>query len=477
MPKNLRTFLEEVRERWPDQLKVVNREVKPEFEVTGLLAALERRQQFPVVQFNHVRGSRLPLLINLFGTYDRVALAMGCSSVWEAIVQQAEREANPVPTYVASEAPVKDIILKGAEADLGVLPITVHNELDAGKFVCSGATIVKDPITGAHNLGIYRHQVFGPHELGYFVNPSHHGNYVRVHYEELGEPMPVAIAIGHHPAMLMAATSQTPGIGGEYELAGALMGEPMGLVAAETQPLMVPAEAEIVIEGHVLPGHRRDEGPFGEYPWYYTGTGERPVISVTAITMRRDAIYQDINAAHPEHNTLGMIPKAGSIWRRVKESVPHAVAMNMPISGCARLHCYISIKKRADGEPKQAAFAALAAEANLKMVVIVDDDIDVFNEQEVLWAVATRFQADKDLVVMPNCLGAHLDPSAYDLTRLKHGAMDTKIIIDATKPAPPTPFPPRARVPEEVVARMRPEEYLEEYTAVGAGRSGQAAGA
>jgi 2,5-furandicarboxylate decarboxylase 1 len=396
---------------------------------------------------------------------------MGCNSVWEAIQQQAEFEASPIPTHEATDAPVKEVILKGKDVDLDILPITVHNELDAGLFVCSGATIVKDPITGAHNTGIYRHQVFSQNELGYFVNPSHHGNYVRVHYEELNEPMPVAIAIGHHPAMLMSATSQTPGIGGEYELMGALMGESVALVKAETQDIMVPAEAEIVIEGYVKPGHKRDEGPFGEYPWYYTGTGERPVITVTAITMRRDAIYQDINAAHPEHNTLGMIPKAGSVWRRIKETVPHAVAMNMPISGCSRLHCYVSIRKRADGEPKQAAFAALAAEANLKMVVIVDDDVDVFNEQEVLWAVATRFEADRDLIVMPNCLGAHLDPSAYDITRLKHGAMATKLILDATKPAPPTTFPPRALVPADVVERMRPEEYLEEYRPLATTRS------
>lgn len=463
MPKNLRTFLDEVCVRWPDQVKVVNKEVDPTFEITGLLSHLERQRQFPVVQFNRVCGSRLPVLINLFGTYDRVALAMGSPSVWQAIVDQSEFEVNPIAPHESKDAPVKDIVLTGKDADLSVLPITVHNALDAGKFICSGATIVKEPLTGQHNLGIYRHQLQGSQQLGYFVNPSHHGNYVRVHYEELNEPMPVAIAIGHHPAMLMAAGSQTPGIGGEYELAGSLMGESMGLVRAETQDLLVPAEAEIVVEGHILPGHKQDEGPFGEYPWYYTGTGDRPVITVTGITMRKDAIYQDINAAHPEHNTLGMIPKAGSIWRRVKDSVPHAKAMSLPISGCSRLHCYISIKKRADGEPKQAAFAALAAEANLKLVVVVDDDIDVFNEEEVLWAVATRFQADTDMIVMPNCLGAHLDPSAYDITRLKHGAMDTKIIMDATKPAPPTSFPVRALVPSEVVDKMKPEEYLENY--------------
>jgi 2,5-furandicarboxylate decarboxylase 1 len=461
VPKNLRTFLDDIRTTYPDQMRCVRREVDPKWEVTGLLAALEKRGEFPVVQYDHVRGSKLPLVINLFGTFERCALAMGQPDVWSAIVDSADTEAAPVATHVAASAPVQEVVLTGADANLGVLPVTTHNELDAGAFVCSGATIVKDPDSGAHNLGIYRHQMFNERELGYFVNPSHHGNYVRVRYEELDRPMPVAIAVGHHPAMLLAAAAQTPRIGGEFEMAGGIMGESLGLVQAKTQDLMVPAEAEVIIEGQINPRHVRDEGPFGEYPWYYTGLGDRPVITVTGITMRKDAIWQDINAAHPEHNCLGMIPKAGSIWRRVRDAVPHATKMHLPMSGCARLHCYISLKKRADGEPKQAAFAAFAAEANLGLIVLVDDDIDVFNEPEVLWAVATRFEADRDMAIIPNALGAHLDPTAYDITRLKHGAMNTKVIIDATKPAPPTEFPTRALVPADVVAKMVPEEYLE----------------
>ena len=464
MPKNLRTFLAEVEARWPDDMRVVKRQVDPRFEVTGLLANLERSGQFPVVRFDDVKGSSLPVLINLFATYERCAVAMGQPSVWEAITGSSEREADPIATHEVTQAPCQEVVLTGDQVDLGKLPITTHNELDAGAYVCSGGTIVKDPDTGAHNLGIYRHQVFGPRELGYFVNPSHHGNYVRVRYEELDRPMPVAIAVGHHPAMLLASAAQMPRIGGEFEMAGGIMGESMGLIKAVTQDIMVPAEAEVIIEGQIEPRHKRDEGPFGEYPWYYTGLGDRPVITVTGITMRKDAIWQDINAAHPEHNCLGMIPKAGSIWRRVLDAVPHATKMNLPMSGCARLHCYISLRKRADGEPKQAAFAAFAAEANLKLVVLVDDDIDVFNEPEVLWAVATRFQGDQDLAVIPNALGAHLDPTAFDITRLAHGAMSTKLIIDATKPAPPTDFPKRALVPAAVVDQMKPDLYLEPLT-------------
>jgi 2,5-furandicarboxylate decarboxylase 1 len=451
MPKNLRTYLDQVAAHWPDQLQSVSEPVDPKFGVTGLLAALEQRKEFPAVLFTNVKGSKIPNLINLLATDDRIALAMGSSTTRDAIHDQAAREAAPIEPHETTDAPVKEVILTGDQVDLGVLPITTHNELDGGPFICSGATFTRDPDTGAINAGIYRAQVHGPRQLGYFVDPAHHGHYIRAKNEEQGLPTPVAIAIGHHPALLLGAAAQHPGVGGELGLAGGLMGESLGLVKAETQDLLVPAEAEIIIEGYVPPDVRREEGPFGEFPWYYTESGQRPVIEVTAITMRRDAIYQDVNAAHPEHNRMGMIPRAASILRRVRESVPSVKDVFMPLSGTSRLHCYISMTKRVDGEPKQAAYAAMAADHNLKFIVVVDDDIDVFNETEVLWAVATRFNADRDMLMLPYSLGAWLDPSAYDITRNAHGPLNTKLVLDATRPAPPARFPARAQVPAAVV--------------------------
>jgi len=204
----------------------------------------------------------------------------------------------------------------------------------------------------------------------------------------------------------------------------------------------------------------RDEGPFGEWPRYYTGIGERPFIKVTAITMRKDAIYHDVMPAHNEHNMIGALPRMGSLLRRVKEVLPSVKAVNLPLSGGGRAFCYISLRKRSDGEPKQAAFAALGTEPNTTLVVLVDEDINVFNEPEVLWAIATRFEADKDLIIMPNCIGAHLIPTAYDLTRAKHGIMQTKLIFDATMPAKPTPFPKRADVPRSIEDKINLGEYL-----------------
>jgi 2,5-furandicarboxylate decarboxylase 1 len=170
--------------------------------------------------------------------------------------------------------------------------------------------------------------------------------------------------------------------------------------------------------------------------------------------MRRNPIYQSIHSAHFEHNIIGAAPRLGSLFRRIQEAVPSLTGVNMPMSGAARAHCYISVKKRAEGEPKQAALAAFVTDPSIKHVIVVDEDIDVFNETQVLWALAMRFQADRDLVIIPNIIGSHLNPTAYGHNRLDKGPMETKLIFDATKPLPPYDFPKEAKAPEEVIKRV-----------------------
>lgn len=462
MAKDLRTFLEQVEKARPGDLVRVRREVDPVFEATGVVAKFEEKGSFPGVYFEKIKGSDIPLVINLTASYERLALSLD-TTVERMVETYAEREGRPIPMKEVKDGPVKEVIMKGDEVDLSILPILTHNELDAGPYITAGVAIVKDPDTGKQNCGIYRHQFQGKNKLGFMINPAHHANYIWHRHNELDKPMDVAIVIGHHPAFVMSAVSKLPGLGGEMEVCGGLMQEPLEVVKGETVDLLVPAHAEIVIEGKVPPHITEHEGPFGEWPWYYGAARKSNFINVTAVTMRRKPIFQDIFSAHPEHNVVGALPRMGSLYRRIKEVVPSLKAVNLPISAGSRAACYISIKKRADGEPKQAAFAALATETDIKHVYVVDDDINVFNEIEVLWAVATRFEADRDLIVMPNCLGAHLNPTAYDVTRLKHGPMQTKLIFDATRPAPPAEFPVRAVVPKEVMKRINLADYIEEY--------------
>ncbi|MGH3627261.1 MAG: UbiD family decarboxylase [Sciscionella sp.] len=462
MAKSLRTYLNELSKVHPDELVEVTKEVDAEHEVAALLEKLQQQGKFPAVLFRKVGDSDLPVLINLHASYERMALAMGVSTVLEMQTLHAERENNLRPLHWVDRdnAPVREIVLRGEEADLAAFPLTHKCEKDAGKYISAGVSILKERGTGQVNTGMYRLQLQGPRQLGFMVNPANHASHIHRDYEENGEPTPIAVVIGHHPCFYLSSVAKVPGPGHELELCGSLMGEDLDVVQGETVDLPIPAESEIVIEGYLQPGKRQYEGTFGEWPGYYNMEGPRPYIEVTAITMRRDAICQDLFNAHPEHTILGAIPRMGSLYRAVRAVCPNVVGVNLPWSGGGRSFCYISLRKRAEGEPTQAAFAAFTTEPNAKHVVIVDDDIDVFNEQDVLWAMAMRFQADRDMKVIPNALGAHLNPSAYGYNRLERGAMETKVIFDCTKPLPPVEFAERALAKQDLVHAIDPSQYL-----------------
>ncbi|MBI4489782.1 MAG: UbiD family decarboxylase [Deltaproteobacteria bacterium] len=465
MGKDLRAYLQELIEKRPQDVVMVDREVDWRFEACAVVEKFEREDKFPLVFFKKIKGSEIPLIINLGASYERLALSLGATSVEEMEKDLARMERSPIPPREMSrkEAPVKEVVLKGDQADLDILPVLTHNELDAGRYVNAAAMICKERGTGVYNMGIYRHQKQGKRQLGLMINPANHGSYVRAEYEDHNEPMEVALAIGHHPALNLAAVTKQPGIGQELEAAGAFLGEALEMVKAETVNLPVPARAEIIIEGIVPPHKRHYEGPFGEWPHYYYKEGDQPYIEVTAITMRRQPIYQSIHSAHFEHNIIGAAPRLGSLYRRIQEAVPSIKAVNLPMSGAARAHCYISLKKRAEGEPKQAALAAFITEPAIKHVIVVDEDINVFNETQVLWALAMRFQADRDLVVLQNIIGSHLNPTAYGYNRMEKGPMETKLIFDATKPLPPYEFPKEAKAPEEVMNRIDLRQYVRPF--------------
>lgn len=454
MPKDLRTFINQVLAERPGDILVVDEEVDPKFGITGIASKLAGEDRFPAVFCRKVKGSQLPVIINLTASYDRLALALG-TTVKNMVSDYADRPTTKVPPKIVakSEAPVKEIILKGAEAKLSVLPIPTHNEFDAGPYIDSDALICKDPDTGALNAGMYRIQVQKEQQLGVWFWDTHHAAHIQHKYEAMGKEMEVAIAIGHHPAFVMAAVSRVAGIGGEFEEAGALLGEPLEVVPAETVDLLVPARAEIIIEGKIPPGVRAFEGPFAEWPGTYLGESEKPIIEVTAITMRKDAIYYDVFSANREHTVLGSLPRMGMIYRTIKQYVPGVKNVNVPSH--SRMHCYISIKKEAEIDVKRAAMVAYIVEPqNLKTVIVVDDDIDVFNDAEVLWAIGTRCYLEKDLTLISRWFGpGGLSPIGYEFNAdgSKTPVMTAAMIIDATKPAPPIPYPSRAKVPQEVL--------------------------
>ena len=464
MPKDLRFFIEQLANATPDQIQMITAEVEPKFGITAIAGKLAKQGRFPALLFTNVKGSSLPLVINLTASYERLALALG-TDVSELVRAYGQRQANPLPPRLVTEAPVQEVILKGEKAKLSTLPIPTHNELDSGPYVTGGVLICKDPDTGQYNAGIYRHEVQGEQQLGVYFQGSHHGGYIYRRYCEMNRPMEVAIAIGHYPTFILGAVSKLPGSGGEFEEAGALLGEPLELVKAKTVDLMVPARAEIVIEGIMPPNETHFEGPFGEWPGYYVGEGEKPFVQVKTITMRRNAIYYDVFPANREHLVLGSLARMGSIYRRIKDVVPGVVNVNVP--AYARTHCYISIRKGQEVEVKKAAFAALLTESeNFRFIVVVDDDIDVFNEPDVMWAIGTRFRPEKDLLVVNNWCGpGGLIPSGWEYFRdeARTPIMASVMVIDATQPGAPSRYPPRAKPPEDIGGRLRLEDLLRPF--------------
>ena len=459
MNRDLRTFLREMNDA--GRLLTVSKPVAIDFEIQVIQQKLARLNRYPALYFERVKGFPNPVVSGLFGSYELLQAAIGAESRHVLASTFLEKSARSPGTVLVppEQAPVKEVKYLGDEVDLTRLPIGQHAEGDSGKYITIGCLVCKDPDTGVTNIGVYRHELKGERRLGCMINPANDGAYVFRKHKERNLPMEVAIFIRDHPAVIIGALAKNGLDHSEYDVMAGLLGEPLELVQGETVDLPVPAWAEIVIEGVIRPEIEERDGPFGEYQGYYGPPRKVPVIEVTAVTMRRDAVFHDLDPAHREHFMSGLPGKEGQILTRVKQVVPSVKAVCLPPSGCCLYHIYLSISKRVPGEGRYAGLAALGCNHNFKHVIVVDDDVDVYNEEEVLWALATRFEADKDCTFLPFTLGAHLDPTSYGESRSNEGPMTTKVIFDATRPVQ-TPFAERVRPPVDVWDAVRLEDYL-----------------
>jgi len=454
----MQSFIEHLERDMPWHVIRVKKEVSAEFEIAAILQHLEARKKQPVIIFEKVRNlngslSELPVVINLFGSRERLADAIGTTVPNLALAYLAKE--RPVPPVVVDrgEAIVKQVVQKGEAADLYQLPIVTHHEMDLGPYLTGPSAWVKDPETGWTNCAIVRAYVAGPRHLVVNFNVARHSNYYFHKYKALKRNIPLILVIGHHPAFYMGA--QTKLLTDEPEIIGGIMGEPLELTPSETwgEKILVPAQAEIVIEAEMSTSEVEIEAPFGEYTQYYAGQRLNPSCEVKAITRRKNALYLDIMPGHADHLLLDAPMIEAYLFNRIKAVVSGVIAVHMPVSGSARLHAYIQLKKSNDGEPKTVIATALSSDYRLKHVIVVDDDINIFDDDQVLWAVATRSQWDKDLVILPGMMGTRLDPSADDVVTTKGG-------IDATKPVDHRSFPQRIRIPESVMSRIKLEDYL-----------------
>lgn len=431
MGKNLRTFLDGSR----GEIIFIKEEISPDLEISAFQWELEKMGKIPILYFENplnLKGekSRFPLVTNLFSSRHRCAKAIG-TCYKKVAVDYTELESRRFDPIIidSPRASVKEVIKRGSDIDLLELPILKHHGHDAGPYITAGVLICKDPETETYNLAFHRFQVKGRDKLGVFLSPASHAAYIHRKYERRDQPMPVAVAIGHHPAFGIGAQSRVPLDVDEYSVSGGLMGEPLQLVASETwgPAFLVPGDAEIVMEGTVPPHIREEEAPFGEFTRYYGSMTQSPIIHVEAITNRQEAIYHDIFVGHADNQIPGGFAVEAAVYQAAKKAVPTVRNVYLPLSGCCRFLAYVQMKKELDGAAVTSLLPAMSVTPSLKLLIAVDEDVDIFHEEEVMWAIVTRSQWDKDIHIVPRMLGTSLDPSVRD-------GLTAKAIIDATKP-------------------------------------------
>ena len=445
--KDIRTFIRALEEK--GELLQIEEELDPKYEISGVLKALDEKKG-PAVLFKRPKGYTIPVVGNIMGTRNRLAMAMGIDEK-ELITEYLRRRNNPIPPKVVSAGPVKEVVLKENIDIPELFPVVTYSEKDSNPYLTTGVVIVKDPNSGLQTMGLHRLQVLGKNRLTILLLSPPIPQYYR-QMEEQNKPLEVAIAIGVDPVFMFSAVAWMP-VGTKFDLVGSLYEEPAEMIKGETVDLNVPVHAEIVLEGRILPHLREKDGPFGETSGYYVPY-ESPVIEVDAVTHRKDPYFQALHPWTHEAFVL-MVSWEAETFKNLQARFPGVRQLNL-MPDTVGAHAVIGVSNKDRGETRQLMLSTLIDNVYIKRVVVVDDDIDVYNPGEVEWALASRFQADSDLVVIPDLGGSPLDPST------KSGYLTAKMGLDATKPlGEPEKFE-KVDVPQDVREKTRRlvEEYL-----------------
>lgn len=459
--RSLGQYLRTLEDR-PAELEIVSRQADPAaFDVTAVLEHLEKQNRFPAVRFvrpfnaqHHT--SEFDILTNLFATRERCAEILGLPR------DDANARLGPAyadllrttrePTVISSdEAPVHENVRQGDDATFDIFPVVRHFEMDLGP-VLTMALIMRAPSESFHNVTFAKtFPEDNGRRGGITVHTPDMSRMIR-EWSRRGERVPVVNVLGHHPGFWLGSLALTPYGTNEYETIGACMGSSVRLVPSVTwgSEMLVPADAEIVVEGELVPGEQTVVNPFGEISRQYQAQEMAPVMEVKAVTYRTGAIMQDIFSAHREHFLLGLIPREGSVFNVLQREIGNVTAVHLPYSGCGRFACYISIKVVQDGQAKLTALKALSAAPMFQTIVVVDDDIDVFDEEQVLWAVHMYLDPQRDI----DLIKGMREPTDFRAMR------GNRVIIDATRPRN-IAFPTRPKVPADVLTRVALDDWLD----------------
>lgn len=417
---DLRSFLKVLEEN--NEVAYIEKEVDWKHEIAAVIATLEKKEG-PAPYFRNVKDKGFEVCGGMLGSMNRIALALGCEKeeITDFLGKCLE---NPIKPVEVKEAPCHDVVITGDDIDLSYVPIPIHAPKDGGPFITSGVIVGKEINGPVQNLSFQRMQVKGKDKLSIMINEWRHLKDFYNEAESLGKSLPISIVIGADPVIYIGAGLRYDG--DETEIAGAIRGEPIKVVKSITNDIMVPSTAEFVIEGLILPDIREEEGPLGEFTGHYSEPWSSPVIKVTAITHRKNAIYQTINGASFEHINLGNVLPREPLLKKFTTYVSKGVIdVHIPPYGAGFL-ALVKIKKKNPGEPKNIALAAMMTYVNIKNVIVVDGDVDIYNPADVMWAMSNRVIPERDIFYVPNSQGHELDLSSDSR------GVQTKMAIDAT---------------------------------------------
>ena len=469
--KNLGDFITFLEQR--GELRRIHAEVSCELEITEI-ADRTIKNGGPALLFENVAGYDMPVLINMYGTPQRMAWALGVERLDDLVERlrgtlqlvqgppqgllnklrtlgQLVHMGSFQPRTVRS-APCQEVVLQGEDVDLLQLPILKCWPLDGGRYITLPLVITRDPSTGTQNYGTYRMQVYDSRTTGMHWQTHKVGaHHYRLSRERESDRLEVAVALGGDPATIWTGSAPLPPDMDEMTVAGFIREEGVELTPAKTVDLLVPAQAEIVLEGYVVPGEEREEGPFGDHTGYYSMEDEYPVFHVTAMTRRRNAIYPTTVVGRPPMEDYYM----GKVTERVfmpmiRLMLPEVVDINMPAEGVFHNLVLVSIKKEYPGHARKVMYGlwGLGLMSLAKTIVVVDHFVDVQNPSEVAWRVANNINPDRDLVVV----SGPLDDLDIATPTPKFGG---KLGIDATQKGPLEGYPGQWPPDVEMTADIR----------------------
>src|SRR5437764_10994723 len=426
--QDLRSFVAAYASAFPSEVVHIAEPSSTEFEIMALVLEYERRRRFPILVLEQVRGFDMPIVCNVVASRRALAFALGVPASQLAL-EYARRIKDTLKPVVVADPPFRRHVLTGADLALARLPIPSYFPGDAGRYLTAGMLVARDPETGVETEGYHRFQLKGRDRMGVSLHSRRRMFEYQRRAEARGEALPCAVALGLHPLVSMGSLAYPPPDVGKFEVIGGLFGEPLEVAPCTRIDLTVPAAAEIVIEGEILAGVREPEGPFGEFTGYFSRRSTEHVFQAKAISMRAKPWFQSIGSGRAgDHITTLALVREAEIWNALRRVIPNVTGVHVPLSGTSSFSAYVSIKQGRPGEAKHVIPIVLGVDHYLKLVIVVDDDVDVFDESDVMWAVATRMQADRDLVTIAGSLGAMLDPSADER------GVTAKLGIDATRP-------------------------------------------